>query len=138
MMIWLSNKCATVALHAGRYFAETSYFHSFGRKPNLALLNFAVLSRISRDLNFGRDNMNAAKQAASQGAKHRNASWINPSVYPYIAAVSGAVAFGVYSVTRHVAGDPDLGKAQDINNLDQKAADTYRESPLRKAITGEK
>ncbi|KAL0035494.1 hypothetical protein WJX77_008879 [Trebouxia sp. C0004] len=77
------------------------------------------------------------KQAASQGVKHRNASWVNPSVYPYIAAVSGAVAFGVYSVTRHVSGDPDLGKAQDIDNLDQKAADIYRESPLRKAITGE-
>ncbi len=102
------------------------------------MLTVAVQSRTSRDLNFGRDNMNAAKQAASQGVKHRNASWVNPSVYPYIAAVSGAVAFGVYSVTRHVAGDPDIGKAQDINSLDQKAADTYRESPLRKAITGEK
>ncbi len=96
----MAYKCATVALHAGRYFAETSYFHSFGRKPNLALLTFAVLSRISRDLNFGRDNTNAAKQAASQGAKHRNASWINPSVYPYIAAVSGC---GFWSIQCHSA-----------------------------------
>lgn len=82
--------------------------------------------------------MNAAKQAASQGVKHRNASWFNPSMYPYILAVGGAVGFAVYNVTRHVAQDPDLGKAQDIDKLDQKAADIYRESPLRKAITGEK
>ncbi len=86
----------------------------------------------------GCDGMSAAKQAASQAVKHRNASWINPSVYPYIVVVGGIVTFAVYNVTRHVAQDPDLGKSQDINNLDTKAADTYRESPLRKAITGDK
>lgn len=81
--------------------------------------------------------MSAAKQAA-QAVKHRNASWINPSMYPYVVAVGGIVSFALYSVTRHVASDPDLGKAQDIDKLDQKAADMYRESPLRKAITGDK
>ena len=81
--------------------------------------------------------MNAAKQGAQKAVQHRNASWINASVYPYIAAVGGAVAFGLYSVTRHVAEDPDLGKAIDIDKLDEKAADKYKESPLRKAITGQ-
>ena len=82
--------------------------------------------------------MSAAKQAAGQAVKHRNASWINPSMYPYVVAVGGIVSFALYSATRHVAQDPDLGKAQDIDKLDQKAADTYRESPLRKAISGDK
>lgn len=78
--------------------------------------------------------MNAAKQGAQKAVQHRNASWINPSMYPYIAAVGGAVCFGLYSVTRTVVSDPGL---TDLEKLDEKAADKYRESPLRKAITGE-
>lgn len=78
--------------------------------------------------------MNAAKEGAQKVVQHRNASWINPSMYPYIAAVGGAVCFGVYSVTRTVVSDPSL---QALDKLDEKAADKYKESPLRKAITGE-
>lgn len=80
--------------------------------------------------------MHPAKQGAQKAVQHRNASWISPSMYPYIAAVGGAISFGLYSVTRHVVEDPDLG-SQDIDKLDEKAADKYRESPLRKAVTGE-
>ena len=80
--------------------------------------------------------MNAAKQGAQKAVQHRTASWISPSAYPYVVAVGGAVCFAVYSATRHVAQDPDLG-CQDIDKLDEKAADKYRESPLRKAVTGQ-
>lgn len=80
--------------------------------------------------------MNAAKQGAQKAVQHRNASWVNPSMYPYIAAVGGAVCFGIYSVTRTFASDPAVSDL-DIDKLDDKAADKYKESPLRKAITGE-
>lgn len=57
-------------------------------------------------------------------------------MYPYMAAVGGAVCFGIYSVTRTVASDPAVHDL-DIEKLDEKAADKFKESPLRKAITGE-
>ena len=80
--------------------------------------------------------MNAAKQGAQKAVQHRNASWVSPSMYPYVAAVGGAVCFGLYSVTRTVASDPSVHDL-DIDKLDENAADKYKESPLRKAITGE-
>lgn len=80
--------------------------------------------------------MNAAKQGAHKAVQHRNASWVNPSMYPYIAAVGGAVCFGIYSVTRTLASDPAVSDL-DIDKIDDKAADKYKDSPLRKAITGE-
>lgn len=66
---------------------------------------------------------------------HRSSAWITPAVYPFIVAVGAIAAFGLYSVSRHVLEDPDIGKHTDLNKLSESAADTYRESPLRKAVS---
>ena len=50
-------------------------------------------------------------------------------------AVGAIAAFGIYSVTRHAVEDPDIGRHTDLDKLSEKAADTYRESPLRKAVS---
>ena len=58
-------------------------------------------------------------------------------MYPFVAAVGAIALFGVYSVGRHMASDPDIGKHTDLGSISEKAADKYRESPLRKAMSKE-
>ena len=83
------------------------------------------------------DSMSAARQAASQVPQHRNASWISTNAVPYVAAVGGAVAFALYSATRVASANPEVGRKVDIDADTSKAADTFRASPLRKAVAGD-
>ena len=79
--------------------------------------------------------MSAAKQAASVG--HRNAPWFTTNALPYLAAVGGAIGFALYNATRIASANPELGKQVDINADTTKEADTFKASPLRKAVAGD-
>ena len=79
--------------------------------------------------------MSAAKQAASAGP--RNAPWFTTNAVPYLAAVGGAIGFALYNATRIASANPELGRQLDINVDTTKEADTFKASPLRKAVAGE-
>lgn len=77
----------------------------------------------------------AAKQAAAAG--HRHASWLTTNAVPYLAAVGGAAAFALYSATRTISANPELGKQVDMDVDTSQDADTFKASPLRKAVIGD-
>lgn len=56
-------------------------------------------------------------------------------MYPFAAAVGAIALFGIYSVGRHMLSDPDIGRHTDLGKISEQAADKYRESPLRKAMS---
>lgn len=79
--------------------------------------------------------MSAAKQATAVG--HRSAPWVTSNAVPYLAAVGGGVVFALYSVTRSASTNPEIGKQLDIDADTSKEADSFKASPLRKAIAGD-
>lgn len=79
--------------------------------------------------------MSATKQAAAVG--HRHAPWLTTNAIPYVAAVGGGVVFALYSATRNASTNPEIGKQVDIDADTTKAADTFKASPLRKAVAPE-
>ena len=81
--------------------------------------------------------MSGANTSGSKLPGHRASGWVTPTMYPFVAAVGAIALFGMYSVSRHVMSDPDIGKHSDLGQISEAAADKYRESPLRKAVARE-
>lgn len=81
--------------------------------------------------------MSGAGNTGSKLPGHRSGAWVTPTMYPFVAAVGAIALFGVYSVGRHMLSDPDIGRHTDLGQISEQAADKYRESPLRKAMSHE-